>query len=456
MNPMARMGLRGVLWTALLFGASSCGGGVDDDSAADDDTTATDDDATEGDDDATEGDDDDAQGAVCGNGIVEPGEVCDDGNTAPDDGCSPQCDVKRVVGSLGVEGTNYDVGRDVAGNVYLLFKDGNVLRFGRIQDGEVVDLETVPDSSGVHVRYTRPRLAVRPDGGSVHTAWISGTPGEEVYHLWRDEGGDWHREQAWSNDGAEAWAACPSIGVDLDGSLHLIAQKWWYDGENQDESSIVYVRKPGGGEWSAEQQLHFEAGKNWRDTSMSTDLQGGVHGAWKSLYRPGQYRFAASGDSLADHTTGELPIPGEENTLSFGDSFVTPVGDVHHVAHGYPGEGMWHFAKPLGAEVFGEPTRIAGVNNDETTGYENPWPAVAVDDHGRVYAAWAENRGEDSVPYVVLGQQDGGAWSVEDMTDAADMEANSKPAMTAVGLDVFLVWRGSDGDLILAELASAG
>ena len=29
--------------------------------------------------------------AVCGNGSVEPGEACDDGNTKSDDGCSSTC-----------------------------------------------------------------------------------------------------------------------------------------------------------------------------------------------------------------------------------------------------------------------------------------------------------------------------------------------------------------------------
>src|SRR5438045_1398948 len=28
---------------------------------------------------------------ACGNGIIEPGEVCDDGNTRDGDGCSPDC-----------------------------------------------------------------------------------------------------------------------------------------------------------------------------------------------------------------------------------------------------------------------------------------------------------------------------------------------------------------------------
>src|SRR5579871_292350 len=33
--------------------------------------------------------------AVCGNGLLEPGEQCDDGNNVPCDGCSPTCTVER-------------------------------------------------------------------------------------------------------------------------------------------------------------------------------------------------------------------------------------------------------------------------------------------------------------------------------------------------------------------------
>ncbi|HOU94833.1 MAG TPA: hypothetical protein PLU22_27475, partial [Polyangiaceae bacterium] len=33
------------------------------------------------------------QPAVCGNGELEPGELCDDGGTAEDDGCSADCGV---------------------------------------------------------------------------------------------------------------------------------------------------------------------------------------------------------------------------------------------------------------------------------------------------------------------------------------------------------------------------
>jgi cysteine-rich repeat protein len=443
--------------TALLIGlmlvvAPGCEQPRDDDTGTPDDDVADDDATGGGDDDTTAGSDDDTAEAECGNGVVEVGEACDDGNTLPDDGCSEDCSVKRIVVSLGVEGSNYDLGRDAAGNVYLLFKHGNALHLGRIEEQQLVAVEAIPDTGGVSVRYTRPRLAVRPDGGSVHTAWISGTPGHEIFHTWWDADG-WHRETAWSNGGAEAWAAVPSVGVDLQGAVHVIAQKWWYDGESQDESSVLYVHKPPGGVWSAEATLHFESGRNWRDTSLFTDLAGGVHGTWKSLARPGQYRYTASGDSMSDHSSLEIPIPEAETTLSFGDSFVTADGGVHHAAFAYPGGTQAWSVKPAGAEEFGASEILATTDNDEHMGYENPWPAVGVDVRGRVFVAWAENRGGSSVPYVVLAQYGGEAWSREDLATDADMEANSKPAMTVVDDDVFIVWRDGSGEMMLAELA---
>src|SRR5260370_35116845 len=37
---------------------------------------------------------DDAQARVCGNGIIEQGEQCDDGNAIPGDGCSGVCQIE--------------------------------------------------------------------------------------------------------------------------------------------------------------------------------------------------------------------------------------------------------------------------------------------------------------------------------------------------------------------------
>ena len=427
----------------------------EDDDTADDDDTGSDDD-TGGDDD-TAGDDDSA-GAVCGDGEIAPPEVCDDGNTDPGDGCSADCLEKWIVTGLGVEGTVYDLARETAGtSIHLLWKDGP-LQFGRLDEGQVVDVQTLPDSSQVNTRYTRPRLAVAPDGSSVHTTWFQGIPGEELYHAWSEGGGPWSREEAWSNGGAEHYVAVPAAGVDLTGTVHVVAQRWWFgpDGESQDESTIMALGKPAGGPWSAHTDIHSEAGKNWRDTSVYTDSAGGVHATWKSHSRPGKYRHAASGSDLTAGSTIDIPVPGGETTTSFGDTFVADDGTVHHAFFAYPGNTLWHAVREPGAASFGDPTLIAAADNDELTGYENPWPGIAVDSDGRVYVAWAENRGQASVPFVNLAQLSGGTWGVEALDTAAAIDAQGKPAITAVGKDVFVVWRAGSGELILAEIAVAG
>jgi uncharacterized protein (TIGR03382 family) len=38
----------------------------------------------------------DANPALCGNGTVDPGETCDDGNTTAGDGCSATCQTETI------------------------------------------------------------------------------------------------------------------------------------------------------------------------------------------------------------------------------------------------------------------------------------------------------------------------------------------------------------------------
>ncbi|NIS29201.1 MAG: hypothetical protein GWO04_04190, partial [Actinobacteria bacterium] len=35
-------------------------------------------------------------GATCGDGTMDPGEVCDDGNTMNGDGCNPTCNLTNT------------------------------------------------------------------------------------------------------------------------------------------------------------------------------------------------------------------------------------------------------------------------------------------------------------------------------------------------------------------------
>ncbi len=66
--------------------------------------------------------------AVCGNGVIEPGEMCDDGNNAGGDGCEADCTLlagaawwqETIDGGDEDLDRGYDVAVDAAGNIYIV------------------------------------------------------------------------------------------------------------------------------------------------------------------------------------------------------------------------------------------------------------------------------------------------------------------------------------------------
>jgi cysteine-rich repeat protein len=90
--------------TAGTTGIASLGDG--DGAPGDGDGTPGDGDGTPGDGDGTPGDGDGASGE-CGNGVIEAGEICDDGNTQSGDGCSATCNPE---GPIPCEGQIYECG----------------------------------------------------------------------------------------------------------------------------------------------------------------------------------------------------------------------------------------------------------------------------------------------------------------------------------------------------------
>ncbi|MEM9454016.1 MAG: DUF4215 domain-containing protein, partial [Myxococcota bacterium] len=51
--------------------------------------------------------------SVCGNGVAEPGEECDDGNTEPGDTCTPQCQLPVCGDGHIAPGEECDDGNDI-------------------------------------------------------------------------------------------------------------------------------------------------------------------------------------------------------------------------------------------------------------------------------------------------------------------------------------------------------
>ncbi|MBL9101305.1 MAG: DUF4215 domain-containing protein [Myxococcales bacterium] len=81
---------------------------------------------------------------VCGNGVVEGGEPCDDGNQDPGDGCEPDCTTTQICGNGTIEPPevcddgNTDDGDDCSADC-MTATDPQICGDGTVQDPEVCD-----------------------------------------------------------------------------------------------------------------------------------------------------------------------------------------------------------------------------------------------------------------------------------------------------------------------------
>jgi uncharacterized repeat protein (TIGR01451 family) len=99
----------------------------------------------------------------------------------------------------------------------------------------------------------------------VHVAWVS----DELYHVWRDAGGNWSSPQdisTWVNPGPPRWA------VDADNALHTV---WTC------ATVICYARRGSDGAWSTPEAITIGYGPSgWPDLSVTGD--GVAHVVWHS------------------------------------------------------------------------------------------------------------------------------------------------------------------------------
>jgi len=98
--------------------------------------------------------------AVCGNDQLEPGEECDDGNTLPNDGCSPSCQWEELVCGDGIlsPGEECDDGNIQSGDGCSASCEDEDVQPGDIIITEIMKNPTGPDTPGewfeVHSKAT--------------------------------------------------------------------------------------------------------------------------------------------------------------------------------------------------------------------------------------------------------------------------------------------------------------
>lgn len=416
---------------------------------------------------------------VCGNGFVEPGEQCDGADLNGEScqgqgfaggalGCTAACTldaagcttagpspIEWTVIDLGISAVSYDIARDNDDHVHLIWKESgpaSLLRYGRIETGVLADAVQIPQSTEISVNNKRPRLAVAPDGSTVHTCWVSPS-WENLYYVWRDASGTWRdRETVWTSAGNDWRMAAPAIGADADGTVHIVAQHWCDLSTPQpdcpgDEAQIAYFNKTVGDAWSGWTGLQPAASPEWRQCDIFTDRNGGIHAAWKSyINREGHYCHAPSGGSLAGCQPAEIPVPSNAIAVSAGSSFATDDGDVYHAMWSLA-SNTWTIdlaAKPAGSNAFaiiGQPS----INSFPLGESYDPWPVVAVDDYDRVLVSWAFE-----ATTVHVATFEGDAWHIEVLDNDADVPVHGRSVLAVTRQAVYVVWRTAGGLLRLA------
>ncbi|MCU0608054.1 MAG: GPI anchored serine-threonine rich family protein, partial [Candidatus Edwardsbacteria bacterium] len=349
---------------------------------------------------------------------------------------------------LGITAKTQDLVADNNGNLHLVWVTStNEIRYGRIvPDGSggftVTGQRLVVAASAKAVQWTRPRMAVRPDGSTVHVVFLESDT--QVRHSWRNSSGVWTTE--YIRNGTKNYAF-PSVGVNANGTVHFVAQKW--------PGPIVYAKKTVGGSWTTTDIALSDTAVEYRDCAMFTDQAGGVHATWHAGNRDGFYRYAPQGTDLSAVNTMTIPRRSGVSTNSFGDLFVRSDGQVHtaFATWGTEQATIDHSFRNSGGS-FQVPTNASGgtIDNDD----RDCWPAVAADTL-RVYTAWAESYNGTVFTQVKLAVKEAGNWTRYDVDPTAAVYSNSKPVMAITGAGVFGVWRSNmfaSGQLALGVLAA--
>ncbi len=332
----------------------------------------------------------------------------------------------------------YDIISDYNNNVHLIWKQNDCLYYGKIVKTEVKEITKIPDSCDFIVKFTRPRITVRPDGKSVHIVWQKGKPGSELIHVWRDKTG-WHREVVWKSSNGY-YVAAPIGGEDLSGTLHIIAQVWKNDSNNFHTKIKYWFKAPGSG-WNAGWTM-LESPKKWKDTHMFFDKEGGIHAVYKSGSTPGKYVYAQNGKLLKDSEQYNIPLPAVEGVKSIGpgDIFVDNEKIVHHAFVTF--DKMYiYYAK----RVNGEWIDYQNLSENEIAFCHEfePWPTVAKGPDGTIYVAWADMKcPHKEVNRVFLAKKaPGEEWKKEILTEDAAIDEWGKVAITSNEKGVYIIYR---------------
>ncbi len=365
---------------------------------------------------------------------------------------------------LGQSVATQDIQADNTNAVHIVWSYAGRLYYGKIVNHALTGKVEIPSlGSTINTIFWRPYVSVRPDGGEVHVMWTStGAHANKLMHSWKTTGA-WSTEAVWTAPSTQ-WLSQPACAVDSSGVVHAMFVIW-NDTSNQ-WSTIFYQRKLASGQWEAREMFTPQT-PEYKHPMLFTDSTGRVHATWDICGRSGTdsydayYCTVASGGKLSYANMVKIPKRSDNNVSGYGDVYVDRNGAVYRSIGGYSNAlgkmCIDHSRKPAGG-TFQTPTRpsLGFLNLGEC----DPVPAVVAGEDGRTIVAWGEisESGANAVKASLYDPGDR-TWTVYTIDPAAGIP--SKPngyrvALTRTDSEVFGVWRGANGRIMMFAMPIAG
>ncbi|TRZ87340.1 hypothetical protein D4R89_09820 [bacterium] len=332
-----------------------------------------------------------------------------------------------------------------------------LLYYGQIVNHAITGkVEVTPGLSTV---FWRPYLSVRPDGSSAHVLWNQG--GQTLNHSWRDSSG-WHTETAQTFQTTQQISQT-TCAVDGTGIVHAMFAIW---NKSSGSNAIYYKRRLASGQWEATQP--FTAGTpEHKFPVMVNDSQGRVHATWCVVGALSGNSYDAlcssadAGGTLLGATAYKIPKGSSVSFNSYGDLYVDSNGVMHRAIGGWSNAlakmCIDHSEKRPGGG-FSTPTRPSLDFLNLRGG--DPVPTVIASENGGAVVAWAEYNADGSKA-VKASFYDPGArsWAIYTIDPAAGFSTagNSyRVAMARTATDVYGIWKGGNGHIMLFVMPSSG
>jgi hypothetical protein len=271
-----------------------------------------------------------------------------------------------------------------------------------------------------------PDLAI--DGlGNRYVAWSDDRNGtSEVWFAWQSPGAAWSANEPIGH-GSSGMQFDPAVAVDPYGNGFAV----WSDmrGGNGD---VYFAYRPVTGTWGVNERINDDSGTTHQwIPDILVDAAGNAYATWQDQ-RSGNgdiyYSFRPASGSWSPN------VKVNDDTGGFSQSdpnlALDPAGNIYAIwddTRNSSGSNQWdiYFASKTANGIWGPNERVS----DDNSGAQQWYPRLVVDAAGNAYATWMDERGGDWNIYFAY-RPAGGSWSANQrINDDAGTAEQIMPAM---------------------------